>query len=552
MEALPSCPAKRRSPDEEGLGESEPRAKRRRNSNAGYYCSVPCCSSRSIAEQGGRTLSFHRFPADKSRRALWIAAVRRDVGADFQVTGNTRVCSKHFEESDFLTTTSVNTTPVNRRLRPTAVPSVFAWSVPKKVRRTLTRVFCTEQQCKTAAPTSSSESAPHGETPHPSTAVQGPAASAAETDAPGERGDDSRPFTPAPSFDHCYSVRTEGGAYVNELLDEVSILRCDLKDAQGKLLSLDNAKKDPGMFKHLTGLPNHETFSVLLTYLDRKARRLKWWRGLTTIKEVCRPGGGVWRPHKTERKLSVEEQFFAILVRLRTGASLIEMATRLGISKQSFSRMFITWINFLMYELRAIHKFPKGHPRVLISSFKNFLKTRIIIDCTEVFTKRPSGLHGHKQLFSNYKHHNTVKFFIGIAACGAVSYVSGAWGGRASDQKITSACGLLDELQPGQDLMADRGFSIESLLVQRGCRLIIPSFLGSTRAQLSAEEVTSTRRIAEARIHVERAIERMKEFRILQGEVEVSLLHVVEQIFQVCAFLTNFQAPIANDVFYCS
>ena len=51
---------------------------------------------------------------------------------------------------------------------------------------------------------------------------------------------------------------------------------------------------------------------------------------------------------------------------------------------------------------------------------------------------------------------------------------------------------------------------------------------------------------------MERAIERMKEYRVLQDEVEVSLLHIVEQIFQVCAFLTNFQAPIAKDVFYAS
>lgn len=66
--------------------------------------------------------------------------------------------------------------------------------------------------------------------------------------------------------------------------------------------------------------------------------------------------------------------------------------------------------------------------------------------------------------------------------------------------KITSECGLLDELQAGQDVMADRGFTVETLLQQRGCRLIIPSFLGTHRTQLSAKEVTSTRRIAETRI----------------------------------------------------
>ena len=73
-------------------------------------------------------------------------------------------------------------------------------------------------------------------------------------------------------------------------------------------------------------------------------------------------------------------------------------------------------------------------------------------------------------------------------------------------------CGLLDLLSPRQYIMADRGFTIEEELREKGTGLYIPSFLGSKRSQLTAEEVTSTHRIAEAPIHVERAIERIKEF----------------------------------------
>ena len=64
---------------------------------------------------------------------------------------------------------------------------------------------------------------------------------------------------------------------------------------------------------------------------------------------------------------------------------------------------------------------------------------------------------------------------------------------------------------------------------------------------MTAAEVTQTRRIARARIHVERAIQRIKLFRILKW-FPLSLLHVSEQIFKVCAFLTNYQKPVIADI----
>ena len=95
--------------------------------------------------------------------------------------------------------------------------------------------------------------------------------------------------------------------------------------------------------------------------------------------------------------------------------------------------------------------------------------------------------------------------------------------------------------------MTDRGFLIEEEVNARGCKLHVPSFLTASRAQLTAAEVTQTRRIARARIHVKRAIQRIKLFRILKW-FPLSLLHVSEQIFKVCAFLMNYQKPVIADI----
>ena len=53
---------------------------------------------------------------------------------------------------------------------------------------------------------------------------------------------------------------------------------------------------------------------------------------------------------------------------------------------------------------------------------------------------------------------NTVKFLIGISSQGVISSISKAWGGRASDKYITENCYLLQNLLPGDIILADRGF----------------------------------------------------------------------------------------------
>ena len=283
--------------------------------------------------------------------------------------------------------------------------------------------------------------------------------------------------TSPPSHDHDYQLpagyfpsRSEADAFVKvtELEEEVASLR-------GKSISLENISlADNTTFKRYTGLPNVKVFKALVKYLKPKVSRLKWWRGPSTLDDMSAPS-----QRRATRQylctLSVAEQLFFVLFRLRTGSDVTIVAHVAGCSASTFSKLFTTWVNFLAYELKAMHPFPTSRPRLLIRAFKKFPHVSVVLDCTEVFTKRPSGLLNRKHLFSTYKHHNTVKFLVGISPNRYIMYMSDMWGGRASDQYITRECGLLKKLRPGQEVMADRSFLIEGDLASRNLRLHIPA-----------------------------------------------------------------------------
>ena len=91
-----------------------------------------------------------------------------------------------------------------------------------------------------------------------------------------------------------------------------------------------------------------------------------------------------------------------------------------------------------------------------------------------------------------YKHHNTVKVLIGIAPHGHVTFVSNVFEGSISDQAITEQSGLLEYLEHGDSVMADKGFDIKDALLHYGVRLNIPPFRQG-EMQMTPEDLMSTK-----------------------------------------------------------
>ena len=146
-------------------------------------------------------------------------------------------------------------------------------------------------------------------------------------------------------------------------------------------------------------------------------------------------------------------------------------------------------------------------------------------------------------MFSSYKSHSTFKGLLGIAPHGPFTFKSSLYSGSISDVELTKVCGILDLLEPGDAVMADKGFTIGKVLAERDVMLVTPHFL-SARGQFTSDEVAQNDAITASWVHLERAIRRVKENRILQGLIPLSMLGSINQIWTVCCLLLNFRGPL--------
>ena len=172
--------------------------------------------------------------------------------------------------------------------------------------------------------------------------------------------------------------------------------------------------------------------------------------------------------------------------------------------------------------------------------------TRCISDCTEIKICKPSSLRAQRLCFPSYKNTTTAKGLFGIAPPGAPVFISDLYIGSISDiNDITKQSGILELLKKGDACMADKGFNIKDLLEPIGVTLNLPPFL-SDKAQFNEEEVENTQSVASIRIHVERAISKIKMYKIITNVVPLSLAGVLNQIWTVCCMLILFQSPIID------
>ena len=199
--------------------------------------------------------------------------------------------------------------------------------------------------------------------------------------------------------------------------------------------------------RFFTGFQNHLQCAAIFNHLKKKAAVMTYRDGIKKIKsskkaesandklqnlldsadfnlkedveiELQKPG--------PSRKLN---EFLMIMMKLRLGLLTI----RFQVSQGKVSQIIITWIKLMSRELGVLIVWPsKGQTSgTLPACFKRlYTRVQVIINCTKIFSETPSSLEVQAALWSDHKHHCTLKYLIGITPTGTISWVSPGYGGR--------------------------------------------------------------------------------------------------------------------------
>lgn len=294
-------------------------------------------------------------------------------------------------------------------------------------------------------------------------------------------------------------------------------------------LSESSLKNDAEKVRFYTGLPN---YFVLETVMWLLAPHMD---GMKTI------------------KLSKFQQLLLTLMRLRLDLRNQDLAYRFGVKVSTVTRTVHQMVSIMSSTLVPTAVFwpsraelRKNLPAALRSSHPD---CAVIIDCFTVPFEEPVSRGNHQQRAGTGC--NVLKYLIGVAPQGVVTFVSRGMLGNVSDKSLTEGCGLLCKLLPGDVVLASRDLDIADSVAARGARFkAAGSYRGDANASsegLPLADASSDN--ASVQRHVDKVISMVKQrYAMLTGPIEsafttaserTSNLSTFDKIVQVACALNN-------------
>ena len=292
-------------------------------------------------------------------------------------------------------------------------------------------------------------------------------------------------------------------------------------------MSIDRFTHNDEAVHHLTGLESYDKFVFVLSTLGPAAYNLNYrWKNCQLI--------------------SVPNQFFITLIKLRQHRSNYDLGLMFDISEYSVGNIFVTWVNFLYHQWNELNIWPS---RDLVSYFmpvdfkRKFPSTRIILDGTECPIQKPKCPLAQQVTFSTYKNKNTAKVVVGASPGGLVTYIPEAYGGSTSDRQFIERSELTNTCDQGDSLMADKGINVQDIFAPVDVTVNIPTFLKKGN-QFKSKTLARDRKVASKRVHIERIIGLAKTYKILTQPLNSIESTLASELIYICFMLCNFRTCI--------
>ena len=170
---------------------------------------------------------------------------------------------------------------------------------------------------------------------------------------------------------------------------------------------------------------------------------------------------------------------------------------------------------------------------------------KIFLSASSHYIEKPSQITQQSCTWLEYKGHNTGKGLIAISPLLLPVFVSEIFPGSKSDEDILRDSGILSLPQEGDRWLADKGYIVQHILDNYGVIVETPEKL-SGKEQFTPEQDIHNRKNSQVRVQVERAIRRVKVFRILKGNLPIRYVHHISKLWKVCGWLTAFLPPLVS------
>ena len=296
------------------------------------------------------------------------------------------------------------------------------------------------------------------------------------------------------------------------------------------IFSFENISQDPEKFEYLTGL-SMEQFSLLMVL----------------IRPYIGPCLKYGERNATERTFSYETQYLIVMMVCRHGLDFKFAAYMADVSPQTIGRIYNGWVIFLAALFSKLNTRPQQKflqekmPKIFRDTGHG--ETDLILDATEFRFQSASNFDISSLMFSHYKNTHTGKALIGIAPHGMGIIFSDIYPGSISDTEITEKTGILGFVAEDHEVMSDRGFSIQDLCAIKGVTLNRPKQKDAESGKFTQPECHQHFNITSTRIHVERFIGRVRNWRILNCVWPMNRIDLLAPTWQVLCHTVNLLFP---------